>query len=96
LQAHGLQMRLSQEQLEAKSETLKGKSLVISGSFEKFSRDQIKELIEQHGGKNVSSISKNTSYLVAGDSIGPSKLEKANKLGIPILSEAQFLDLIGQ
>jgi DNA ligase (NAD+) len=76
------------------SEKLKGKSLIISGVFKQFSRDELKNMIELNGGKNVSSISSKTDYLVAGENIGPSKLEKAQKLNIPIISEAEFLDLI--
>ena len=69
-------------------------SIIISGTFEKNSRDDLKKMIEQNGGKNVSSISKNTSYLLAGNNIGPSKLEKAEKLNIPIISEDDFLKMI--
>ncbi len=75
-------------------DSLKGKSIIISGSFEKYSRDEIKKLIEQHGGKNVSSISSKTDYLVAGDKIGPSKLEKAKKLNVTIINENEFLVLL--
>lgn len=74
--------------------TLDGKSIVISGSFEKYSRDEIKKMIEQFGGKNVSSISAKTDYLVAGVKIGPSKLEKAQKLNVSIISEEEFLSLL--
>ncbi len=77
------------------STALSGKSLIISGVFNKHSREEIKELIEQHGGKNVSSISAKTDYLVAGEKIGPGKREKAQKLNIPIISEDEFLTLIG-
>ncbi|MBN2347190.1 MAG: NAD-dependent DNA ligase LigA [Bacteroidales bacterium] len=73
---------------------LNGKSIIISGVFENFSREEIKELIEHHGGKNVSSISSKTDYLVAGEKIGPSKLEKAKELGIPVISEIEFMQLI--
>ncbi|MBN2777658.1 MAG: NAD-dependent DNA ligase LigA [Bacteroidales bacterium] len=76
------------------SEKLKNLSIIISGTFSKHSRDEIKDLIEKHGGKNVSSISKNTDFLLAGDNIGPSKLEKANKLGIKIISEEDFENMI--
>ena len=69
-------------------------SIIISGTFEKNSRDDLKKMIEQNGGKNVSSISKNTNYLLAGNNIGPSKLEKAEKLNIPIISEDDFLKMI--
>jgi len=67
---------------------------VISGTFQKFSRDELKKLIEQNGGKNTGSISKNTSYVLAGENMGPSKLERANSLGIPVISEDDFLKMI--
>jgi len=73
---------------------LKGLSIVISGTFSKISRDDLKELIQQHGGKNVGSVSASTSMLVAGDKIGPAKLDKANKLGVKIVSEDEFFELI--
>ena len=82
-------------QEEAKlSEKLAALSIIISGTFSKYSRDEIKALIEKHGGKNVTSISKNTSFLIAGENIGPSKLEKATKLGVKIISEEEFETLI--
>ena len=71
-------------------------SIVISGVFALHSRDEYKALIEKNGGKNVGSISKKTDYVLAGDNMGPSKLEKAQKLGIPIINESQFLEMIGQ
>jgi len=89
----GLQMQIKATE-EPVSDTLKEKSLVISGTFSRYSRDEIKELIEKNGGKNVSGISAKTDYLVAGDKIGPSKLSKAQKLGIKIISENEFLTLI--
>ena len=78
-----------------KSNELSGLNFVISGTFIKFERDELKALIEAHGGKNVSSVSSKTSYLLAGNNMGPSKLEKANKLGIKIISEEQFIEMIG-
>lgn len=93
LKQAGLQLaNLHEEQLL--SEKLKGKAIVISGVFTQFSRDEIKHLVEQHGGKNVSSISSKTDYVVAGDNMGPAKLEKAVSLKIPILSEMDFITLI--
>lgn len=77
------------------SDALAGKSIVISGVFAKHSREEYKELIERHGGKNVGSISKKTDYVLAGENMGPAKLEKAGKLGIPIISEDDFLKMIG-
>ena len=94
LKEKGLQMHLNEESLANRSEKLNGLSIIISGTFEKNSRDDLKKMIEQNGGKNVSSISKNTSYLLAGNNIGPSKLEKAEKLNIPIISEDDFLKMI--
>jgi len=94
LKEKGLQMHLNEESLANRSEKLNGLSIIISGTFEKNSRDDLKKMIEQNGGKNVTSISKNTSYLLAGSNIGPSKLEKAEKLNIPIISEDDFLKMI--
>ena len=91
LRAHGLQLRLSEEVLSQQSDRLAGQTIVISGVFHHHSRDEYKALIEQHGGKNTGSISKNTTFVLAGDNMGPAKLEKAQKLGIPILSEDEFL-----
>ncbi len=96
LKKTGLQMQLDESSLAHRSDKLNGLSIIISGTFEKNSRDDLKKMIEQNGGKNVSSISKNTSYLLAGSNIGPSKLEKAEKLQIPIISEDDFLKMIGQ
>ena len=76
------------------TDRLAGKSIVISGVFAHHSRDEYKEIIEKNGGKNVGSISKKTSFILAGDNMGPAKLEKANKLGAPILTEDEFLKLI--
>lgn len=94
LRGYGLQMSLSDEQLEAQSERLRGMSIVISGVFHHHSRDEYKALIEQHGGKNVGSISKKTSFVLAGDNMGPAKLEKAQKLQVRIVSEDEFLNII--
>ena len=95
LRSYGLQMQLSEEQITGASDKLAGKSIVISGVFVKHSRDEYKALIEQHGGKNVGSISGKTSFILAGDNMGPSKLQKADKLGIPLVNEDDFLDMIG-
>ena len=94
LKTYGLQMSLSEEQMQAASDTLSGKSIVISGVFVHHSRDEYKVLIEQHGGKNVGSISGKTSFILAGDNMGPSKLQKAEKLGIPIVNEDDFLAML--
>ncbi len=85
---------ISKESEEGKTDKLKGLSIVISGVFERFSRDELKEMITKNGGKNSGSISKKTDYLLAGDKMGPSKLEKANKLGVKIISEDEFLEMI--
>ena len=79
---------------EPASDTFAGKSIVISGVFAHHSRDQYKAMIEAHGGKNVGSISKKTDFILAGENMGPAKLEKAQKLGIPILSENDFLAML--
>ena len=92
LTAAGVQMELPEEQ--KLSDALSGKSIVISGTFAHHSREEYKALIEQHGGKNVSSISKKTSFILAGDNMGPSKLEKAQKLGIPLMNEDDFLAML--
>lgn len=94
LRAYGLQMSLSEEQLQGSSDKLQGKSIVISGVFAHHSRDEYKALIEQHGGKNVGSISGKTSFILAGENMGPSKLQKAEKLGIAIVNEDDFLKMI--
>lgn len=94
LRAHGVQMALSEEELTAHSDVLVGQSIVISGVFTQHSRDEYKAMIERHGGKNVGSISAKTSFILAGANMGPAKLEKAQKLGIRILSEEEFLLLI--
>ncbi len=86
----------SMEQSESAGEELKGKSIIISGVFDGISRDEIKNMVELHGGRNVSSISSKTDYLVAGENMGPSKLDKASKHGVPIISLKEFLELIGR
>jgi len=96
LKAAGLQMSASENSSENHTDRLEGKSFVISGTFSHHSRDEYKELIERNGGKNVSSISKKTDYVFAGKNMGPSKLEKATSLGIPIIDELQFLAMIGE
>lgn len=94
LRAHGVQMALSEEELTAHSDTLAGQSIVISGVFTHHSRDEYKAMIERHGGKNVGSISAKTSFVLAGANMGPAKLEKAQKLGVRIMNEDEFLQLI--
>ena len=94
LTEYGLQMQLSEEALASQTDKLAGKSIVISGVFSQHSRDEYKQIIEQNGGKNSSSISKNTSFILAGDNMGPSKLEKAQKLSIPVVNEVEFLQML--
>lgn len=94
LQSHGLQFALSEETLSKRTDKLAGLTIVISGTFELHSRDEYKAMILQNGGKNSGSVSRNTSYILAGDNMGPAKLEKAEKLGVKIIDEKTFLQLI--
>lgn len=94
LRAQGLQMEVSEEVLANRSERLKGLTFVISGTFTQHSRDEYKAMIEQHGGKNTGSVSGKTSYILAGENMGPAKLEKAAKLGVRIIREDEFLKMI--
>lgn len=94
LRACGLQMSIVSDESVPASNVLEGKSIVISGVFQHHSRDEYKALIERHGGKNVGSISGKTSFILAGENMGPSKLEKAEKLGIAIVDEDTFLKMI--
>ncbi|MBA3683002.1 MAG: NAD-dependent DNA ligase LigA [Bacteroidetes bacterium] len=96
LKKAGLQFELSAEQQEAGSDKLKGLSFVISGVFNNHSRDQLKDMIEFNGGKNSGSISAKTSYLLAGDNMGPEKLKKAEKLNIKIISEDDFIAMLAK
>ncbi len=95
LRAHGIKMQLSEDQMTAAGDALAGLSIVISGVFQRHSRDEYKALIERNGGKNVGSISSKTSFILAGDNMGPSKLQKAEKLGIKIMGEDEFLEKYG-
>ncbi len=95
LRAAGVTMAVAEDiAAEPVSDVLAGKAFVISGVFARHSRDEYKAMIEAHGGKNVGSISKKTDYILAGENMGPAKLEKAQKLGIPIIDENQFLEMI--
>ena len=96
LKEQGLQMSLSEERLANRSEKLKGLTIVISGTFSKHSRDEYKAMIEQHGGKNSGSVSGKTNYILAGDNMGPAKLEKAAKLGVKIIHEEEFLSMLNE
>lgn len=90
----GVKMQLAEEQMQQTSEALAGKTIVISGTFEHHSRDEYKEMIERNGGKNAGSISKKTSFVLAGENMGPSKREKCQTLGIPMISEDEFLKML--
>ncbi|KAB7530956.1 NAD-dependent DNA ligase LigA [Flagellimonas olearia] len=94
LKSYGLQFSLSEEQLENQTDKLKGQTFVVSGVFENISRDELKKLIEDNGGKVASSISSKTSFVVAGDNMGPSKKTKAESLGVPIISEQEFMEKV--
>jgi DNA ligase (NAD+) len=94
LRRYGVRLAVEEKQSTAVSDRLAGKLLVVSGVFARFSRDQIKQTIEDHGGKLASSISAKTDFVVAGENMGPAKLEKATKLGVRILSEDEFIGLI--
>jgi len=94
LKQSGLKMKAEVTEKNVLSEKLAGMKILVSGVFEQFSRDQIKEVIERHGGENVSSVSAKTDLIIAGQNMGPAKLEKAEKLGIKIMNEEDFLHLI--
>lgn len=96
LRAHGLQMRIAQDKVAQRTNILQGKSIVISGTFTHHSREEYKELIEKNGGKNVGSVSSKTDYVLAGENMGPAKLEKAHKLGVAIIDEHEFLEMLKQ
>ncbi|MDD3955371.1 MAG: NAD-dependent DNA ligase LigA [Proteiniphilum sp.] len=95
LRMNGLQFKLNEEMLAAQSDKLKGLTFVISGTFNLHSRDAYKAMIQQHGGRNSGSVSKSTDYILAGENMGPAKLAKAEKLGIKIIDEQTFLEMIG-
>ena len=96
LRAAGVQLAMPEGYAEAAGDKLAGKTFVISGVFSRHSRDEYKELIERNGGKNSGSISKKTDYVLAGENMGPAKLEKATKLGVPVIDEDTFLQMIGE
>lgn len=96
LKEQGLQMKLSDERLANQSDKLKGLTIVISGTFSKHSRDEYRAMIEQHGGKNSGSVSGKTNYILAGENMGPAKLEKAAKLGVKIIHEEEFLSMLNE
>lgn len=96
LRAAGVQMELSADKMEPTGDALAGKTIVISGTFSHHSRDEYKDIIVNEGGRNAGSISKKTSFVLAGENMGPAKLEKCEKLGVPIVSEDEFLDMIGE
>ena len=94
LREYGVQMQIAEERLSSRTDKLSGATIVISGTFTHHSRDEYKALIEQHGGVNTGSVSGKTTYILAGENMGPAKLEKARKLGVRILSEEDFLEMI--
>ena len=94
LKTYGLQFSLDEDVLITKTDKLKDLTIVISGTFENHSRDEYKEMILQNGGRNSGSVSKKTDYILAGDNMGPAKLEKAKKLGVKIIDENTFLEMI--
>jgi DNA ligase (NAD+) len=94
LREAGVQLEMEELDMSDYTDKLEGKSIVISGVFTHHSRDEYKEIIEKNGGKNVGSISKKTSFILAGENMGPAKLEKAEKLGVQILTEDEFLKLL--
>lgn len=94
LRGYGLKMVIPAEAEEGRTDILAEKNIVISGTFSRHSREEYKEMIERNGGKNVSSVSKKTSFIIAGDNMGPAKLEKARSLGVPLVSEDEFLAMI--
>jgi len=94
LKSYGIQLSLSEKQLENQTDTLKGMTIVVSGVFETLNRDELKKMIENNGGKVGSSISSKTAYLVAGDKMGPSKRTKAESLGVPIITEGDFIAMV--
>ena len=94
LKGHGLQFEAKEIEITLESDKFSGKTFVISGVFEKFNREELKALIESNGGKILSSISAKLHYLVAGDNMGPSKLEKAQKLNVPLISEDELLEML--
>ena len=96
LEAAGLQFSRTDEELAGQTDRLAGQAIVISGVFARHSRDEYKALIEKHGGKNTGSISAKTSFILAGDNMGPAKLEKARKLGVRIVDEDEFLRMIDE
>lgn len=96
LRSAGLKFVAEEEEVLDRTEILKGKSIVISGVFTHHSRDEYKAMIEKNGGKNAGSVSKSTSFILAGENMGPSKLEKAEKLGVPLVSEDEFLAMLEQ
>ncbi|MDD4923191.1 MAG: NAD-dependent DNA ligase LigA, partial [Bacteroidales bacterium] len=96
LKEAGIQMEISPEQMAEKGNRLEGKIIVISGTFSKYSRDEYKAMIENNGGKNAGSVSSKTSFILAGENMGPAKLNKAESLGIKLINEDDFLELLNQ
>lgn len=95
LEKAGVKMEISEDKLKPSGDALKDKTIVISGTFAHHSRDEYKDIIQREGGKNAGSISKKTSFVLAGENMGPAKKEKCEKMGIPMISENEFLKMIG-
>lgn len=96
LREAGVQMSMPEEDKTGMSDKLSGKTIVISGVFALHSREEYKEMIEKNGGKNSGSISKKTSFVLAGENMGPAKLEKAKSLGVPVIDENQFIEMLAE
>ncbi|MNL45211.1 DNA ligase [compost metagenome] len=94
LKSYNLQFEVTESEITLQSDKLTGKTFVISGVFENYSREELKDIIESNGGKILSGISAKLNYLVAGDNMGPSKLEKAKKLNVPLISQEDLLELL--
>ena len=91
-----LEMKVESQELRVESDILKGQTIVISGTFAQHSRDEYKDMIEAHGGKNSGSVSKKTSFILAGDNMGPEKRRKAEELGVPLMTEEEFLGMLNR
>jgi DNA ligase (NAD+) len=94
LKAHGLHFEIQEDENTPKSQALAGKRILASGKLENFKRDEIKDFVQAHGGQYISAVSKNLDFIIEGEGMGPSKKEKAEKLGVPMISEAEFLKMV--
>jgi DNA ligase (NAD+) len=94
LKARGLHFEIQEDENTPKSQALAGKRILASGKLENFKRDEIKDFVQAHGGQYISAVSKNLDFIIEGEGMGPSKKEKAEKLGVPMISEAEFLKMV--